>query len=270
MRFLKEGFRLASRQLFAISTMFLFHLSWGWLFYRFVERHVIEVMGRFPPPEFGGERIDLFLYESMILLQHSDIAIPVLWMLLIYIAVRLLLTPALQAGIYLSLHDQTGPRGTVFLTGFRQFGGSFTWLYLLRLAFTVIPLYWIWPAVLTNIRLADSYLDAAFSIAPWVISLAVYGGLLKVLFTYVLFALTADERLWPSLVLAFRRLPAVCGLALAVFGIAVILGLIIQSISFYYAGFLTVVLYLGYPLVQIWLRTWSIAVQYRYWCASKS
>lgn len=269
MRFLKEGLRLASRQPLAISALFLFHLAWGWLFYRFIERHVLEVMGRFPPPELGGERIDLFIYESILLLQHSDIAVPVLWILLAYIAVRLCLTPALHAGIYFSLHHQNGPRGTIFISGFRQLGGSFTWLYLLRLVLTAIPLYWIVPLAISRLSLAESYLDVAIGIAPWLIGMALYGGLLKVLFTYVLLALTADTRLWDSLSFAFRRLPAVCGIALSVYGIALLLGLVVHSASFYFAGFLSVLLYLGYPLVQIWLKTWSIAAQYRYWAASK-
>ena len=269
MQHLKEGMRLTNREPFALFTIFLFHFLWGVLFYRFIQSHVVEVMGRFPPSELGGERANLFVYESILLLQKSDIAAPFLWILLAYVATRLLLTPILHAGMFFSLHERSGPRGTVFIQGFRRYGGSFVWLFLFRLALTAIPFYWAIPVLRHSFAVADSYADLALHLAPWVIGIAIYGSLLKLLFTYILFGLMSDERLFRNLGIAFRHILPICGLALSVYGITLLLSLLVYSISLYWAGFLAILLYLAYPLLQTWLKIWGVAVQYRFWANSK-
>ena len=270
MRYLKEGWRLASREPFAIATLFLFHFIWGLLFYQFVQGHVVDIMERFPPPELGGERVNLFLYESMLLLQQSDIAMPALWTLLAYVGMRMLLTPMLHAGVYHSLYLGSGARGTVFIRGLRRFGGSFTWLYLLRLLLTAIPLYWALPAAANSFAVSSSYAELLLRLSPWVLGIAAYGAMLKLVFTYVLFALISDEGLLRNLSFAIRHFPKVCGLALSVFGSSLLLHAIILSLSLYWAGFVSILLYLAYPLLQIWLKVWAISVQHRYWQLSKN
>jgi hypothetical protein len=267
---LKEGFQLASRQMFSVVSLFLVHLAWGVSFFRFIGEHIRSVMERFPPSEFSGERVNLFINESLLLLEQTDLAKPVLWWLLVYVAVRVLLTPMLHAGIYNSLHDAHGPRGTTFIYGLRHFGGSFTWLYLLRLLLTGIPLLAAIPSIMKSWQTAQSYGDLAAGVLPWVIGIAVYGALLKLLFLYIQLALITDARLLGSLLFALRKLIPICGVALAVFGIAAALALIVYTASFVWTGFLAILLYLGYPLVQIWLRIWAIAAQYRFWLAVRT
>lgn len=267
---LKEGFHLARRQTFSVVFLFIVQLVWGVSFFRFAGKQIVAVMERFPPAEFGGERVNLFINESMLLIERTDLAKPALWGLLVYVAVRLLLTPMLHAGIYNSLHDAHGPRGTTFIHGLRHFGGSFTWLYWLRLLLTAIPLYPAVPSVLRSWQTAHSFGDLAAGVLPWVIGIAIYGSILKLLFLYIQLALIADAGLFGSLLLACRKLVPICGVALSVFGIASALALLVFAASFYWAGFVAIVLYLGYPLVQIWLRIWAVAAQYRFWISVRT
>lgn len=260
---------MAGRESFSIGVLFLFHFVWSMLFYRFIQSNVVEVMGRFPPREFDGERVNLFLNESLLLLQKTDIAKSFIWILIAYIATRLLLTPLLHAGIYNSLFDTLGPRGTVFIRGTRRLGGSFAWLYLLRLALTAIPLYWAVPSAARTFAASDSYLSLALGLAPWIVGFAVYGALLKLFFMYVLFALTSEQRLLGSLFFSIRHLLPICGLALSVYAVTASLSLLVYSASLFWAGFFAVVVYLVYPLLQIWLKLWGIAVQYRFWTSPR-
>lgn len=265
LRYWKEGLQLTRKQSFAIGVLFLFHFSWAFVFYRFIQSNVVEVMERIPPTELGEARLNLFLNESLLLLLKTELAQPILWLLLVYVGIKVLLTPILHAGLYASLHDESGPRGTVFIGGIRRCGGSFVWLYLLRIAITAIPLYWAIPSVLNTLSTSASLGKVALSLIPWVIGIAAYGGLLKLFFTYILFGLTAEKSLLSNLVFSFRHLPLICGLALSILGVSILLGLLIYSASFYWADLISVILYLAYPLLQIAVKVWSIAVQYRVW-----
>lgn len=266
---LKEGFHLARRQTFSVVSLFLFHLIWGVSFFRFIGQHIRSVLERFPPTEFSGERVNLFINESLLLLERTDLAKPVLWWLLVYIVVRVLLTPMLHAGIYNSLYDSHTPRGTTFIHGLRHFGGSFTWLYLLRLLLTAIPLYPAIPSIMSHWQTAHSYGELAATTLPWLIGIAIYGAVLKMLFLYIQLALITDDRLLDSVLFALRKLLPICGLALIVFATAAACTLLVYTASFVWTGFLAIVLYLGYPLVQIWFRVWSIAAQYRFWVSAR-
>lgn len=262
---LREGLRLARSQLFALIVIFLLHLAWTLLFYRFIEVRVIDVMKRLPPTELGGARLQLFMNESSLLLERTDLATRTLWILLAYMVIKLVITPMLHAGIYTSILDSHRARGTIFIEGMRNFGGSFTWLYLLRLALTAIPFYWAVPALFRSLNESASILQLVLSLVPWILGIGLYGGMLKLLFTHILFALVLNKPLLPSLWFSLRRLPLLSGLALSIFGIAFVCGAIAYGVSIYWAGFWSIVIYLFYPLLQIGCKMWSIAAQYSYW-----
>lgn len=269
MHAIREGFRRASREPFAIGALFLFHFFWGVLLYRVIERRVSEVMSRYPAPELGEERTNLFLYDLYLMLHDKAVALPLIGLLLVFAAVRLILVPVLDAGMFNSLHDERTPRGTAFIQGVRRLSVSFVWLYLLRIILLAVPLYWALPAMFRGWLSAGSPWQLAAGLAPWLLGLAVLGALLRLLFTYVLFALTGDERLFPALGFACRRLVSVSVIALLIFAISLTVSLLLFSASLYWAGFLSVVLYLTYPLLRIWFRVWGIAAQHRYWLANR-
>lgn len=259
------GFHAARRQPFAIGVMFLFFFFWNLFLYRYVQGQVVAVMRRFPPPELSGERAELFLNEGIFLLLKTDLALPVVWMLGLFAAFRLLVTPLLYAGVYQSLHREQGPRGTVFITGIRKLGGAFALLALLRAALTAIPLYWALPYGWARLLEADSFAALAVALLPLLAGLAVYGGLLKLLFMYVQFGLTAETGIWGSLWLALRRLFPICAIAFMIFAAAFLIGLLVFSLSVYSAGLIALMLHLVYPLLKMLLKVWDIAAQHQFW-----
>lgn len=258
------GFHAARRQPFAIGALFLFHFFWSMWLYRFVEDRVIAVMRRFPPPEFSGERVELFLNESALLLFKTDLAAPTLWALAAFAAVRLLVLPLLHAGVYESLHRQ-GPRGTVFIAGIRKHGGVFALLALLRAALTVLPLYWVLPYGWARLLDADSFTALAVSVLPLLVGLTLYGGLIKLLFMYAQFGRTAETGMLGSLWLALRRLLPVSAIALTVYAAALLAGTLVFSAAVFWAGFAALLLHLAYPLLKMLLKVWDIAAQHQFW-----
>lgn len=270
MRALKEGFRRAGREPFAVGTLFVFHFAWSVMVYRYIESHVREVMSRFPPPEFGGDRAGLVMYDLFLALQDRSFALPVLGMFAAYALVRLVLVPVLDAGLFHSLRDGFTPRGTAFLRGIRRLSIPFLWLYALRLLLAAAPLYWAAPAMIRSWLEAASPLQLAAGLVPWLLLLAAWGAWLKLLFLYVLFALTDDARLSAALGFVIRRMVPAAGIGLAVFAATLAAGLALFAASLHWAGFLSVVLYLAWPLLRIWLRVWGIAAQYRHWQARRA
>jgi hypothetical protein len=266
--YLKNGFLLARKQSFAIATMFLFHFFWSILFYQFIQRQVVSVLRRFPPPELAVERVNLFLNESTILLFRTELAMPFLWTLLAFILIRLVISPFITAGVYNSLHSE-GPRGTIFIQGMKKLSGYFTLLFWTRNILFAIPLYWLLPIIVHRITHADSYISLAFGIAPIWIGLMIYSSLLKLIFIYVQLARTTNNGLFIGMLVSLRHLLPICGLALIVFSVASVCTLLIFASSLYWAGFIILILHLAYPLLQMAFKVWGISVQYKFWQENK-
>jgi len=263
-RFLIGGFHAARRQPLAIGALFLFHFFWSMLLYRAVEERVVNVMRRFPPPQFPGERVELFLNESAVLLFKSGLAVPTLLTLAVFAAVRLAVVPLLHAGVFESLHRVNGPRGTVFIEGIRRHGGAFALLALLRAALTAVPLIWAIPYGWSRLLKADSAVSLAAAALPLLAGLAVYGGLIKLLFMYMQFGKTAGTGMLRGLWLAVRRLLPVCLIALAVSAAALLAGALVFAASLAWAGFAALALHLAYPVIKMLFKVWDISAQHQY------
>ncbi|MEX2416400.1 MAG: hypothetical protein WD424_09670 [Paenibacillaceae bacterium] len=266
--YLKDGLQLARRQSFAIGVLFLFHFIWSVLFYQFIQNHVISVMQRFPPQQLAIERVDLFLNESALLLFETKLATPFLWILFIFILARLVISPFITAGVYDSLHTE-GPRGTIFIQGMKRLSGSFTLLFWLRNLLIAIPLYWLIPIAAFRLTHSDSYSSLALGLIPSLLGMMLYSSLLKLIFVYLQLARTTDTGVFQAMLVSFRHLFPICGLALVVFSIASLCSLLIFTSSLYWAGFLTLMIHLVYPLLQMALKVWGISVQYRFWREKK-
>jgi hypothetical protein len=262
--YLKDGLQLARRQSFAIGVMFLFHFIWGVLFYRFIQNQVVAVMERFPPQQLAIEHVHLFVNESALRLFETDLAKPFLWSLLIFILVRSILTPLISAGVYDSLHSE-GPRGTIFIQGMKRLCGSFTLLFWLRNLLIAIPLYWLIPMSVYRITHADSYISLATQFMPILLGMIIYSSLLKLVFIYMQLAKTTNTALFQAIRVSFRHLLPICGLALVIFSIAALCSLLIFASSLYWAGFLTLMIHLIYPLLQMVFKVWGISIQYKFW-----
>jgi len=265
MNALKEGFRRTVREPFAVGALLVFHLAWSVPLYRFIEARVTEVMSRWPPPELGRERAGLFVYDFLLTAQDVSVLLPLVGTLAACGLVRLVMVPALEAGVIDSLRDEHTPRGTAFIRGVRRLSVSFIWLYMLRLLLLAAPLWWVVPAVARSWSGAGTPMQFVLGAAPWLALMAAWTAVVKLLMMYVLFALADDDRLLAALGFALRRLLPVAGIALAVCAVSLAAGFALLAASLYWAGFVSVVLYLVYPLLKVWLRVWGIAAQYRYW-----
>jgi hypothetical protein len=268
-RYLKDGLQLTRGQSFSIGVMFLFQLIWSVLFYRFIQNHVVAVMQRFPPEQLAAQQVQLFVNESALRLFETNLAAPFLWSLLIFIVVRSIITPFITAGIYDSLHT-SGPRGTIFIQGMKRLCGSFTLLFWTRNLLIALPLYWLVPISIQHLHQADSYVSLAIRIVPIVLGMMIYSSLLKLIFMYMLLAKTTDTGLLQAVLVSLRHLLPICGLALIVFSLAACCGLLIFVSSLYWAGFLTLIIHLLYPLLQMMFKVWGISIQYKLWQDKRS
>jgi hypothetical protein len=268
-RYLKDGLQLTRGQSFSIGVMFLFQLIWSVLFYRFIQTHVVAVMQRFPPEQLAAQQVQLFVNESALRIFETNLAAPFLWSLLIFIVVRSIITPVITAGIYDSLHT-SGPRGTIFIQGIKRLCGFFTLLFWIRNLLIALPLYWLIPITIQHVYQADSYVALAIQIVPLVLGMMIYSSLLKLIFMYIQLARTTDSGLFQAVLVSLRYLLPICGLALIVFSLTAFCGLLVFASSLYWAGFLTLIIHLLYPLLQMMFKVWGISIQYKLWQDKRS
>lgn len=268
-RYLKDGLQLTRGQSFAIGVMFLFQFIWSVLFYRFIQQHVVAIMQRFPPQQLSADHVNLFVNESALRLFETNLAIPVLWSLLAFILIRCIITPILTAGIYDSLHSD-GPRGTIFIQGIKRLCGSFTLLFWIRNLLIAIPLYWLIPVTTQRLLQADSYVSLVTLFLPILLGMMIYSSLLKLIFMYMQLAKTTNTGMFHAILVSFRHLLPICGLALVIFSISSLCGLLIFAAGMYWAGFLVLLLHLLYPLLRMMLMVWGISTQYKFWQDNRS
>lgn len=263
--YLFAGWRIARRQPFAVGAWFVCHTIWSMTLYDGVQQRVAAVMSRFPVRELPSERAELFLNEAITLLHTDGLARPLLTALALLAFVRLVLAPFLQAGVYASIHNANGPRGTTFVRGMRRHGLTFTLIACLRLALIALPLYWLAPYMWRTLLASDSLTAAAGTLLAPLVGFLLYGALIRQLLIYVQLGKTADAGLLRSLLVAVRYALPISALALIMLAVALLLGAAAYTLSWLTAGLLALIVYLAFPFVHIWLKLWTIAVHHRFW-----
>ncbi|WP_052487604.1 hypothetical protein [Gordoniibacillus kamchatkensis] len=143
MNWIREGLRSAFRQPFAIVTLFVYELLWGFFLYRYIQSIVTPLLHRYPGSSLPGGASHLFLAEGQFRLTKTDLLIPYMWTLAVLLIVRMTVTPLLNAAVYYSLHRTDLNAGYRFFRGIKQLGGHYLLYYVLLIAFTAAPLPWL-------------------------------------------------------------------------------------------------------------------------------
>lgn len=263
--YVKEGFQAVRQQPVLLLFLFLYQWIWGMILYKFINTMISPLLYRFPGEELTPADTQLFLAESQFHLMKTDISQSYLWIFLIIVALRMLITPLMKAGIYYSLHHTELNAGYRFIHGIRKLGKRYILYYIIQTLLTFAPLIWVIPHCSPLLSNATSYSDAGLDVLPYVLAMLVYGYLIHLAMLYVQLGKLTETHWLIMLFIYFKNLLPATGVALIIVLISLLVNVLVLSASMYWAGIAAIILYQVYHLPKIAFEVWGIASQYRLW-----
>jgi hypothetical protein len=255
--YIKGGWSAAWKQPFLVLVLFAYRLGWGIALYKIVQSIVVPLLHRFPDIHANGGQTELFLAESQFQLLKTDFIDSYLWLFLGLLLTRMIITPMLNAGIYYSLSQTHLNSGYRFFKGIRELGGIFLLLYLLQMALTLAPLYFLFPKW-GNILLGGEYNSTLLVLIPLITGYLVYGYILHLVFMYLQFG-KAWSRPWrESLRIALRSILSIVGISILFMLGSALIATIATSVLWIWASLWTLILYQAYRLVHTFVHLWVI------------
>jgi len=182
--YLKHGWGLAQKQPVLILLLFVYQLVWGTVISHFIKTIVVPIMYRYPGGVLSKDAVQVFWAEGQFQLTKTDLIHSYAWTLLIMLAIRMVLTPFINAGIYYSLHHTDLHQAYRFVHGIRKHSKAFFGLYAVKTLLQLLPLVGVWYKLKDSLDLSNvsSFLLPA---VPWILIYLVYSYLLHIVFMYI-------------------------------------------------------------------------------------
>jgi hypothetical protein len=264
-RWISNGFHAAWRQPFAVLTLFVYNLIWGVVIYKLLHEIIVPLLHRYPGQAMSKEASQLFWIESQFQLTKTDLLHEYLWWAAALLLLRMLLTPALNAGLYYSLHHTSLNAGYRFFEGVRKLTLPFLGYYALQMILMLAPLYWVIMEGAESLSHRFTYSSIAADMLPVLAIYAVYGYIVQLAFMYAQFGKASGGSPWEGIYTMFKGiLPAVV-ISLSLLLVTLLLSAAAMSVSMIWAGFLTLLLYQAHRLIHMFCKVWSVAAQYNVW-----
>ncbi|MBH5319823.1 hypothetical protein I6N90_18650 [Paenibacillus sp. GSMTC-2017] len=262
---MRQGWRMTFKHFHFVLLLFVYQLIWGFFLYRIIDNTVAPLLRRFPSASTTDRAVQTYMTEAQFQLFKTDLIDPYLWLIGGLFLARMLLTPLFNAGFFYSLHQQSKDGGnTRFLEGVRKTWKPITLLYWIQAVLLLAPAWWIFPKVLHILLKSDTASEVLTAIVPGALIWMLWGGLLHLLFLAMQFGAVSGDGIIHTLWLSIKRFASYVAISFLMWGIAVLLGLAVTSISMLWAGLFALILHQSYPLIQTLLKVWTIATQYHY------
>jgi len=261
--FLTHGWSLTRRHTKITFLLFIYQAIWSFLLYRSVQDIISSILRRYPEATGSKEATALFWIENQFLLMKTDFIQPYLITFFILLAVRMMITPFIQSGLYHSIYAQAaGKNGTSFRDGIKQFWKPITALYWIKNILLLAPLFWIikplWQAFISN---PSIYSIFAMLDWKWIVYLC-WASLVLIVFYIMSLGAASDIGMTNMLKQAGKHFLSFLLLTVLI----VIIGVLIQSslnvLTFTWASLLALMTYQLIPLIRTMLQIWLISSQY--------
>lgn len=264
---IKNGWKIAWNQPFAVCTLFVYNLLWGLLLYEWIRSIVSPLLHRYPGKELTRDAVQLFWIESHFQVTKTDLIYSYVWWGLALLLGRMLLSPLLNAGVYYSLEHKELNAGYRFVHGMRELALPFFLLYVSQMLFTLGPLYWLIPKGVELYRSNTTLFDAAKALLPLLGGYLVYIFLLQTLFMYLQFGKASGRPLLSSILLLLRNIVPALLIAVIIAFITLLAGALVMTSAMIWAGFAALLGYQIYRLFHMFCKMWAITAQYALWSA---
>lgn len=265
--YIKSGFRSTLNQPFSVLVLFLYRFGWGVALYKLAQSFILPILHRYPDVEGLESQNRLFLAEAQFVLFKTDISHSVLWLLAALLAIRMVLTPLLNAGLLFSLSNPHYNAGYRFVRGIKELWKSYALLYAGQTLLTLLPLWWLLPRMKTAFLSASTYPEIVSELLPLLAALLGYSFVVRLVFLYLQLGRATSHGTGRSLGIAVKSLPMMLGVAVLLLLTASLCSLAVLGSTIAWAGFWMLVLYQAYRFIQTLFSVWGIASQQKIYAA---
>lgn len=264
LHYLKDGFRTTVSQYFLLIVLWLYQFVWGLMLLLFVKSIVVPLMHRYPGGHLPSTATHLFLAEGEFQLVKTNISHPYLWTLCALILIRMALTPMINAGIFYSIHNTHLNAGYRFFRGVKELSGPFSLYYVLQMAFTALPLYWLIPIAKQAIHAFTSYEQLLSQLAPWIVGMFAYGYMIHLIFLYIMIGRTTQAPTLDTIGVLIRRFPVALVLASLLLLFSGLLTALTLTATLWWAGISALILHQAFHVLKMLFKLWAVSTQYHH------
>lgn len=262
-QYLASGWHLTRRHTKITVLLFLYQAIWSFLLYRSVQGMVTSTLKRYPEVTGSSEATTLFWIENQFLLMKTDFIKPYLISFFVLLAVRMIITPFIQSGLYHSIYAQaTGKGGTSFRDGIKHYWKPVITLYWIKNALLLTPLFWIikplWQAFMSN-----PSIYSVISIIDWKTMIYICWAVLIYIGFYIMqLGAASSIGIRPILKQAGKQMLHFLLLTVVIILIGAAIQTSLNLVAFTWASLLALVTYQLIPLIRTMLQIWLISSQY--------
>ncbi|NEZ43617.1 carbamoyl transferase [Paenibacillus alvei] len=262
--YVRSGWNWCKDHIYIWIILFLYQLLWGFFLYRFVDGIVTPILRRYPDPAPTEMSKQLFLTESQFHLMKTNDYMPYFWALIGFIAIHLLLTPFIHAGVF---HAMSRPKqqGLAFFQGIKLVWKPMLVLYLLEVLLITVPAIWFVPYTANALSTSNSLASLLMAIAPFAIAWLIGGWLVHQLFLFLNFGAASDTPLIRSVTAGTRRLLPILGLSLIFIGTTIGVGILSTSAAAMFTGITALIIQQALPAIMTMLKMWGLSARHAVW-----
>mgnify|MGYP001365219547 CR=1 FL=1 len=264
-----NGWNRTVRHAGIIVLLFVYQFLWGFFLYRAIDGVLVPLLKRYPDPLAAKGAVELFLVEAQFRIMKTDLLVPYGLALAGLLAVRMLLTPFINAGLFHSLQHATKERGTTFFAGIRAAWKRIALIYAAELALILAPLAWLLPLARRAFFDSGGWEELLRALLPALAAWLLWCLFVRLISLGMQFGAAAGDGVLPSLSVTIRSLPAAAAAALAVWSIGAAAGLVSTAVSMVWAGLFAVILHQAQQFFRTWFKVWTYAAQYEAWKAKR-
>ena len=264
-----NGWNRTVRNAGIIVLLFVYQFLWGFFLYRAIDGVLVPLLKRYPDPLAARGAVELFLTEAQFRIMKTDLLVPYGLALAGLLAVRMLLTPLINAGLLHSLQHATKESGTTFFAGVRAAWKRVALIYFVEIALILAPLAWLLPLARRAFFESGGWTELLGSLLPAAAAWLIWCLLIRLISLGMQFGAAAGDGVLPSLAVTVRSLPAAAAAALAVWLLGAAAGLVSAAVSMIWAGLFALILHQVQQFFRTWFKVWTYAAQYEAWRAKR-
>ncbi|MFS1511198.1 hypothetical protein VQL36_01990 [Chengkuizengella sp. SCS-71B] len=266
---IKQGLKTTNQNMVYILLFSMYQLVCGILLFQWIESVIISISLRFPDSSIMDAR-QLFIIEGQYLITDGDFMLKFLSPLLIFIGIRWIVSPLLNAGLFYAIHHKESKSDKpLFLQGVIKLGRSFFIISCIHLLFFSLPLYWIFPFLKNTLETYTTPYSLLWNVTPVLIAYIVYVWIIHILFMYIQWGKTTSNNITSPVVFMLKNIVITNGLSLIIIIIIGVFTALFFSVSMMWVGFWAIIINQIQYFIRVYLKVWEISTQYHFWLHKK-
>ncbi|NBI31057.1 hypothetical protein [Chengkuizengella marina] len=266
---IKQGWKTTNQNMVYILLFSMYQLVCGIFLYRWIEVGIVSISQRFPDSNLMDAR-QLFIIEGQFLITDGDFMLKYLSPLLIFIGIRWIVSPLMNAGLFYAIHHKDSHSSKpLFLQGVLKLGSSFFIISCIHLLLSSFPLFWIFSFLKNTLESYTTPMSLLWNAAPILITYIVYTWIIHILFMYIQWGKTTNNNITSPIVFMLKNIVITMGLSLIIMIIIGVVTALFFSTSMMWVGFLAIIVNQIQYFIRVYLKIWEISTQYHFWVQKK-